>query len=188
MVTSPEHQMVSSSNSASFNCTARGSSIEIIWQYNGNSYTMADSNTIITVKNKRASEVNGNVSADIVCSTLMVRSVTISSSVSCVVRQRFDGSIDPDFNNALFVNGFPDNEMAFSALLISKSRLILLYYMLTKTFLEGSMGLKEALKVVKQRTRSGLKISTHIDSHDSGYLGMAVQLRMYKLIWDITIS
>ena len=129
MVTTPENQnlMFNGSNSASFNCSARGSSIEIIWQYNGFNYTMTDSNTIITVKNERASEMNGDVSADIVCSTLMIRSVTIYDSVSCVVRQRFDGSIDPDFNNALFVNGFPDNEMVFSALFTSKSRLILLY-------------------------------------------------------------
>ena len=117
MVTSPEHQMVSSSNSASFNCSARGSSIEIIWQYNGDNYTMADSNTIITVNNKRASEVNGNVSADIVCSTLMIRSVTASGSVSCVVRQRFDGSIDSSLNNFNFMNDLSDNENVSSAAL-----------------------------------------------------------------------
>ena len=73
MVTTPENQRVNSSDSASFNCSARGSSIEIIWQYNGDNYTMADSNAIITVKNERASEMNGDVSADIVCSTLIAR-------------------------------------------------------------------------------------------------------------------
>ena len=130
MVTTPENQRVNSGDPASFNCTARGSNIKIIWQYSGDNYTMDYSNAIITVKNQRASVVNGNVSADFVRSTLMIRSVTISGSVSCVVHQRFDGSIDPDFNNALFMNGFPDNELVFSALLTSKSCLVLLYIIL----------------------------------------------------------
>ena len=103
MVTIPMHQNVNSSDSASFNCSAPGSSIEIIWQYNGETYTMANSNLNIEVKNI--------ISASIVSSALMIRSVTVSGSVSCVVHQRFDGSTDPNFNNAHFMNALPDNDV-----------------------------------------------------------------------------
>ena len=115
MVTTPKYQNVNNSDSASFNCSARGSSIEIIWQYNGDNYTMADSNSNIEVKSENVSVVNGDVSALIVSSTLMIRSVTVGDSVSCVVRQRFDGRIDPDFNISNFMNHLPEYELIFSA-------------------------------------------------------------------------
>ena len=116
MVNTPENQRVNSGDSASFNCTARGSSIEIIWKYNEDYYTMANSNPNIEVI-QSVSEVNGDVSADTVYSTLMINSVTANASVSCVVRQRFDGSIDPTFNNVNFANGLPADEIVSSAAL-----------------------------------------------------------------------
>ena len=111
-MTTPEHQTVNYNDPASFNCSARGSSIEIIWQYNEDNYTMANSNLNIKVL-ESISEVNGGVSVRIVYSTLMIRSVTVGDSVSCFIGQRFDGSIDPDFNNEYFANALLDNETVF---------------------------------------------------------------------------
>ena len=117
MVNTPENQRVNSSDSASFNCSARGSSIEIIWQYNGENYTMANSNSNIEVNNTSVLEVNGDVSADTVYSTLMINSVTANANVNCVVRQIFDGSIDPTFNNEDFAKGLQANEIVSPAAL-----------------------------------------------------------------------
>ena len=117
MVTTPENQRVNSSDSASFNCSARGSSIAIIWQYNGKNYTMANSNSNVTVKNESVPVMNGDVSADNVYSTLMIKSATDNASVNCVVRQIFDGSIDPTFNNENFAKGLPADETVSSAAL-----------------------------------------------------------------------
>ncbi len=86
-------QTVSTGSSVTFECAAEGTSIEIIWLYDGNTYTADDANVTTSL-----------IDSAYVRSILELSSPSSSGSVICIVRQSFDGTIslnNNDFNNNL---------------------------------------------------------------------------------------
>ncbi|XP_064389993.1 uncharacterized protein LOC135337904 [Halichondria panicea] len=86
-------QTVSTGSSVTFECAAEGTSIEIIWLYDGNTYTADDANV-----------TTSRIDSAYVRSILELSSPSSSGSVICIVRQSFDGTIslnNNDFNNNL---------------------------------------------------------------------------------------
>ena len=78
-------------SSAYFVCAANGTSVEIQWEYNGDNYTGAASVS-------EGSEIHSTRNI------LELKSPSSSGSVTCIIRQSFDGTIglnNDDFNNSL---------------------------------------------------------------------------------------
>ncbi len=88
-------QIVSAGSPATFECAAEGTSIEIIWMYNGDTFTADNAN----VTTSRIDSAN-------VRSILEISSSSSSGSVICIVRQSFDGTIL--LNNSNFDNSLPE--------------------------------------------------------------------------------
>ena len=114
LMTTADPQNVTEGNSAVFYCSARGSSIEIIWQYNERNYTMNDPREKILVMNDFST-------SDVVSSTLTIQEAMMTGIVTCIVRQSFDGSINDTLSNDNFDNDLQDAYSESFALLISKS-------------------------------------------------------------------
>ncbi len=100
----PDNQTVSADSSATFECAANGTSIEIKWTYNGDTYTANDEN------------VTSHVDLAYVRSMLKISSPS-NGSVICIVRQSFDGTIS-SLNNKDFSNTLPEQIMNSTAELI----------------------------------------------------------------------
>ncbi len=86
-------QTMSAGSSVTFECAANGTSVEIIWMYDGDTYTADD----VNVNTSR-------IDSAYVQSILKLSSPSSSGSVICIVRQSFDGTIslnNNDFNNNL---------------------------------------------------------------------------------------
>ncbi len=85
---------MSAGSPATFECAANGTSIEIQWLYNGDTYTADDANV-----------TTSRIDSAYVRSILKLSSPSSNGSVICIVRQSFDGTIsslnNKDFNNSL---------------------------------------------------------------------------------------
>ncbi len=96
-------QIVSTGSPATFECAANGTSIEIQWLYNGDTYTADDANV-----------TTSRIDSAYVRSILKLSSPSSSGSVICIVRQSFDGTIS-SLNNKDFNNSLPEKIMNSTA-------------------------------------------------------------------------
>ncbi|XP_064389992.1 hepatocyte growth factor receptor-like isoform X4 [Halichondria panicea] len=101
----PVSQNVSAGTPVTFVCAAEGTSIDIIWLYDGNTYTANNENVNIS-----------SVDSAYVRSELELSSPSSSGSVICIVRQLFDGTNSLDNNN--FNNNLPGQNRRSTAELI----------------------------------------------------------------------
>ncbi len=88
-------QTVSAGSPVTFECAAEGTSVEIQWLYNGDTYTADDTNV-----------TTSRIDSAYVRSILELSSPSSSGSVICIVRQLFDGTIS--LNNNDFSNSLPE--------------------------------------------------------------------------------
>ncbi len=93
---------MSAGSPVTFECAANGTSIEIIWMYDGDNYTADDANINTS-----------QIDSAYVRSILELSSPSSSGSVICIVRQLFDGTIMLDNND--FDNNLPDQNTSSTA-------------------------------------------------------------------------
>ncbi len=98
-------QTVSAGSPVTFECAAEGTSVEIQWLYNGDTYTADDTNV-----------TTSRIDSAYVRSILELSSPSSSGSVICIVRQLFDGTIS--LNNNDFSNSLPEQITSSTARLI----------------------------------------------------------------------
>ncbi len=98
-------QTVSAGSLVTFECAANGTSIEIIWMYNGDTFTADDANV-----------TTSRIGLAYVRSILELSSPSSSGFVICIVRQSFDGTIL--LNNNDFYNCLPEQITSSTARLL----------------------------------------------------------------------
>ena len=102
----PVTQNVSAGSPATFVCAANGTSTEIKWTYNEDIYTA-----------ENASVTTSRMNSAYVQSKLKITSPTSNGSVTCIVRQSFDGTVS-SLNNSDFYNSLPEDILNCTAELI----------------------------------------------------------------------
>lgn len=99
----PEEQNVTEDSHASFECSANGTNVEIIWYFNGSNYSRMDmcSDDVCVVHSSMDTTLTSTL-------TVKANRERNQSVVTCFIRQAFDGSI-PGLNNADFGIGVTED-------------------------------------------------------------------------------